>query len=123
MSISRVGFLTHASTVLRRYLFRFYGSTQLSFPGAPLFPISGKGGRTGLRQLKIGTPHVEFTCSRFDFICKFLPWCAARYSYRNAIIGSTRITRRAGIKHDPTATTPSNAATAINVTGSVALTP
>jgi Tol biopolymer transport system component len=45
------------------------------------------------------------------------------HSYRRAIIGSTFVARRAGIQQAASATSVSNNATAMNVSGSVALTP
>ena len=45
------------------------------------------------------------------------------YSWRKDVIGSTFVTRRAGIKQASKATTSSNNVTAANVTASVAFTP
>ena len=45
------------------------------------------------------------------------------YSLRSAIIGSTRVALRAGMKQASSATAESTSATAANVTGSVAVTP
>ena len=57
---------SHAGSVS----FRFYGSTPLSFSGAPLFPFPGKGGRNVLQQ---PTPSIK-TRTR---ISRFLRYSSA----------------------------------------------
>jgi hypothetical protein len=67
--------------------------------------------------------HRLLNCYRSSLLGASSSWYKKGYSYRNAVIGSTFVARRAGTQQAAKATKVSNTAITLSVQGSVALTP